>query len=182
MEVGRMPEALYGTMLAAGLIAGAYLVFVRRQGDCDTVLEVTKAHNFALSVDGDSATVSCLVPLTNRGRQDGMVVELLGEPSHPGQVPGRPRIVPFARPETANADNSWYWRALLIRRGQTVTLRMGATITFPQREADEDVLSLVDRFSGLILRVHCKTIGRRSITWRLSELAFPWETITRKAA
>jgi len=177
-----VPEALYAVGLASFLVVGAFFVFVRRQGDCDTVLVVAKASDFTLTVEEGSATVSCLVPLANRGKQDGMVVELLCEASHPGQIHGRPRIVPFARPETTSEEDGWYWRALLVRRGQVVALRMGATITFHRREPGENALSLLGRLPGLVLRVHCKTIGRRSITWRLSELVFPWEKLTRKAA
>ncbi len=177
-----MPEALYLIGLASVLAAGAVFAFVRRQGDCDAVLEVGKARDFELKFEGDSAVVSCHVPLTNRGRQDGMVVELLSEASHPGQVHGRPRITPFVHLEGTSEDEDWYWKALLLHRGETVTLRMGATVTFRKREAGQDLAVLLRGLPGLVLRVHCKTIGRRSITWRLSELVFPWEALIRKVA
>jgi len=177
-----MPEALYVIGAFSLLAVGAFLAFVRRQGDCETVLEVSKARDFDFRIEGESAVVSCLVPLTNRGRQDGMVVELLCEASHPGHVPGRPKIVPFVRLEGAPEDDDWYWRALLVHRGETVTLRMGATVTFRKRDGGQDLLTLLRALPGLTLRVHCKTIGRRSITWRLSELAFPWEGLVGRAA
>lgn len=177
-----MPEALYAIGLASVLAVGAFFAFVRRQGDCETVLEVGKARDFALRVEGDSAVASCLVPLRNKGKQDGMVVELLCEASHPGHVQGRPKIVPFAHLEGAAEDDDWYWKALLMHRGETVILKMGATVTFRRREPDQDIIALLRGLPGLVLRVHCKTIGRRSITWRLSELTFPWEGLVRKAA
>ncbi len=177
-----MPEALYAIGLAFILAVGAFLAFVRRQGDCETVLEVDKAHDFDLRLEGDSAVASCLIPLRNKGKQDGMVVELLCEAGHPGRVQGRPRIVPFAHLADAAEDDDWYWKALLLHRGETVTLKMGAAVTFRRRGPDQDLMTLLRGLPGLVLRVHCKTIGRRSITWRLSELVFPWEGLLRKAA
>ncbi len=177
-----MPEALYAIGLASALAVGAFFVFVRRQGDCDAVIDVRKARDFALKVEGDSAVLSCLVPLANKGKQDGMVVELLSEASHPGQVRGRPRIIPFVHLESLGDDDEWYWKALLLHRGETVGLRVGATITFRKRDPGEDLMALLDGLPGLVVRIHSKTIGRRSITWRLSELAFPWEALLRKAA
>lgn len=177
-----MPVMLYGLVLVFCVGVGAFYLFLRRQGDTETVLEVSKARDFSLTVEGDTATASCLVPLANKGKQDGMVVELLCEPSHPGQVPGRPRIVPFVVPAGTGEDEGWYWKALLLHRGETVVLKMGATLTFRKRDPDTDVWSLLGRLPGLVLRVHCKTIGRRSITWRLSELVFPWEEMARQAA
>lgn len=177
-----MPEALYAIGLASVLAVGAFFAFVRRQGDCETVLDVSKARDFDLTVEGDTATVSCVVPLRNKGRQDGMVVELLCEASHPGRVSGRPKIVAFAHLEGSSEDEDWYWKALLLHRGETVALKMGASVTFRKRDSGQDLDSLLHGLPGLTLRVHCKTIGRRSITWRLSELAFPWEGLLKKVA
>ncbi len=178
-----MPEVLYVVGAASFLLAGAFLVFVRRQGDADIILDVSRARDFTLkTVDSGSVVAVCLVPLTNRGKQDGMVVELLCEASHPGQVPGRPKLVPFAHLDGTSDDDAWYWKALLLPHGQTVMLRIGATLTFRKTDTDEDLGSLLRRLPGLKVRVHCKTIGRRSITWRLSELAFPWGEMLPKAA
>ncbi len=178
-----MPGFLLGIGLGLAAIAGAFYVFIRRQGDCDAVIDVAKARDFAVKVDGDEAVVSCLVPLVNKGRQDGMVVELLCEPSHPGRTPGRPKILPFCcRYEGAAADeDDWYWKALLLHRGETVVLKLGASITFRKRAPGDDVLGLLASLPGLMLRIHSKTIGRRSITWRLSELAFPLDRMVGKA-
>jgi hypothetical protein len=181
-----MPEVLYAIGLASFLAVGAFVVFVRRQGDCDAVLESARAHGFTLTRDGDSAVASCLVPLTNRGRQDGMVIELLCEACHPGHVAGRPKIVPFAHVSGSGVaedeDEGWYWKALLLHRGESVALRLGARITFRKRSPEEGLDALLGRLPGLMLRVHCKTIGRRSITWRLSELAFPWDEMVRRTS
>jgi len=173
--------AVVGSLAAA--LAGAYALYVHRQGDCDVVLEVDKVREFALRLEGEGAVVSCLVPLRNRGRQDGMVVELLVEASHPGHVPGRPKIIPFVHVAGAeDEDEGWYWKARLLRSGESVTLRLGATLTFRRRQPDEDLVSLLSRLPGVNLRVHTKSIGRRSITWRLSELALPLEGLLRRTA
>ncbi|RJQ06889.1 MAG: hypothetical protein C4551_07580 [Bacillota bacterium] len=177
-----MPLILYLIGAASFLAAGALLAYSRHSGDCETVLEVHKSHDFRVEiVDGHTAVASCVVPLANKSQVRGTVVDLRCEVRCPRRVETGLTLRPFAARQ-GEAPSGEGWRATDLAGGQSVDLVVGVVLICGGRATARHWPQYLARLSGLPLLVRVKVVGRRSIAWRLSQVAFPWEDLARKAA
>lgn len=134
------------------------------QGDCDLQLLAEQQTPPVVEYRYGGVQVCSRVPFLNRGRQKGMVIELLCRPEYWGPA-GRDLFV-ATRVNWVGLRNDGYWPAAFIEPGQTIEIEVVLGI-FGPRPAILSVLGL----PRLPLLFYYKVMGRSGIQWRVAELS-----------
>ncbi|GAB6876391.1 hypothetical protein [Thermaerobacter litoralis] len=152
----------------AGLAAGpaALALYVRRQGDADVQVDARAVSVLAVERRPGRWQVRFRLPVVNRGRQKGMLYEILVRPEFPGRWAAPVRwSVAFFWP---GVQETGYWSATLLKPGQVVPLEVELTAYGPDPVLDR--LAALDRL-GLVVRHG--VIGRSPLRWSLTEVKLP---------
>lgn len=159
--------ALTGTVgLLAGAGAAALGAFFRIQGDADVVLEPDRLELLERKRLADRLYLRCSLPLWNRGRQKGMVLEVLGRPEYLG--PCMAELMVAVRASWPERNPHGYWEAVLVDPGQRLRLVLEVEV----RGTPGALRRLLERPS-LPLVVRYAVIGRTPMRWLVDEVAVP---------
>ncbi|MCL6449846.1 MAG: hypothetical protein K6T75_00935 [Acetobacteraceae bacterium] len=160
-------EAVLGSVTGVLAAALLYAAFLSWQGDADIVLQVENAQPRNLTVSDGQARFELAVPLFNRGKQDGMVLEFLVRPGFVGQLKGRARIRAGAV-WGEDDEGSGYWRAALLRRREALPARVFLEVQLHTGDPARDRLPAA--LPRIPLAIYFEFVGRKQIEWRLAEL------------
>lgn len=166
-----MEEILAGISGVVLTAAAALGVFLRRQGDARLILHTDRAAGFRVDKveegEGESRVeISWRMPLINYGRQNGMVLEVLGQVEYPGEIYSRLEVLPRFRLQGLRRD--WYWEAVIIKKGARHVVEGSVVIRFQGSLAE-----LKEQLGRLKMVVYYKVIGRGKMTWRTGDLRIP---------
>ncbi|EKP95772.1 hypothetical protein [Thermaerobacter subterraneus] len=152
----------------AGLAAGpaALALYIRRQGDADVRVDARGVTILDTHRDAGRWQVRFRLPVVNRGRQKGMLYEILVRPEFPGRwaAPARWSVAFF----WPGVQETGYWSATLLKPGQEVPLEIELTAYGP-----EEVLDRLARLERLDLVVRHGVIGRTPLRWYLTDVHLP---------
>lgn len=153
----------------AGGLTAALAIYFWHQGDSDIVFEVKDAHAFQVKHEPFNREIycRCLIPLTNRGRQHGMVVNVFCQPMYCGKVMEKLEIVPRLRLCREPLRQNGYWEAVIIKKNTTHLAELEVKI-----RARIDLSSLVREVPRLTMLIFYQTVGRNGMQLRLAEIQF----------
>ncbi|ADU51458.1 hypothetical protein Tmar_1345 [Thermaerobacter marianensis DSM 12885] len=152
----------------AGLAAGpaALALYVRRQGDADVRCDAGAVEILEVDRSPGCWRVRFRLPVVNRGRQKGMLYEILVRPEFLGRWAAPLRwSVAFFWP---GVQETGYWSATLLKPGQVVPLEVELAAYGPAGALDR--LAALNAM-GLVVRHG--VIGRTPLRWVLTEVRLP---------
>ena len=154
-------------MLAAPAAAPVALaVYLLRQGDADVRMDPEGCRLLAAHRGPGRLHVRFRLPAVNRGRQKGMLYEILVRPEYPGR--GTTPVSWGTAVYWPGVQETGYWAAALMKPGETVPLEFEVTAL-----ASEDVLDRIVERGVLPLVIRYGVIGRSPLRWYLTEVSLP---------
>jgi hypothetical protein len=164
-----MFEFLLAACGLAGSLAAALTVFFRCQGDCCISLEAEAAREFSytLSAGGRELLCRCQIPLTNHGRQQGMLLNVFCQVQYFGKVMDQLAIVSYLRLLRHPRREDGYWEAVIIKKESTHMAELVLKL-----RSEQEILQLLPELPRLDVLVHYQTVGRSGIQWRVAEVSF----------
>lgn len=152
----------------AGLAAApaGLAAYLRRQGDADVRCEAGAVEVLGIQRRPGCWLVRFRLPMVNRGRQKGMLYEILIRPEFLGRwaAPLRWSVALF----WPGVQETGYWSAALLEPAQVVPLEVELAAFGPDDVIDR--LSQLEEL-GLVVRHGC--IGRTPLRWVLTEVRLP---------
>ena len=152
----------------AGLAAApaGLAAYLRRQGDADVRCEAGAVEVLGIQRRPGCWLVRFRLPMVNRGRQKGMLYEILIRPEFLGRwaAPLRWSVALF----WPGVQETGYWSAALLKPGQAVPLEVELAAFGP-----DDVIDRLSDLEELVLVVRHGCIGRTPLRWALTEVRLP---------
>lgn len=164
-----MSEFLLALSIFAGTLTAALAGYFWYQGDSDIVFETQSTRDFKIEHNPSKQEVycRCLIPLANRGRQNGMIINVFCQPMYCGRIMERLEILPCLRLYQEPLRKNGYWEAVIIKKNTTHLTEMSVKIRY-----NTDFNYLLKEVPCLTVVIHYQTIGRSGIQWRLAEIKF----------
>lgn len=161
--------ALVLGVLTTGILAvNGYFKF---QGDANITLIPEDMKNVSLQKKDGQYHLSFELPLINKGKQNGMLMEIFAQPAYLGKIMEKVVVVPRFRLKT-NMRPDWYWEAVIIKKNTAHILEGSVIIQFIGESGN-----LIDELPKFTLVLHTKTIGRTPIQLSVTELNFDLKEI-----
>ncbi len=158
------------SLFGAGGALGALATFAKLQGDCEILLETEAAHGFRVELLEEKREIccSCLVPLVNRGRQQGMVLNVFCRPEYWGKIMEKLEVSSYLKLAGEAGRKDTYWEALILKKGARLLTEL--TLRIRSEVELAEVLREVPRAA---VAVYYQVTGRTGMRWHLAELSFP---------
>lgn len=163
-----MIEFLLATLGFAGTVTAALATYFRFQGDCKIYLETEAARDFSLThhPGEEGILCRCTIPVTNGGKQQGMLLNVFCQPMYCGKIMEQLEIIPSFR-LLREPYRHGYWEAVIVKKQTTMMAELELKIRY-QGEL-EKIIKEVPRLSILI---HYQAVGRSGFQWRVAEVKF----------
>jgi len=153
----------------AGSLTVALALFFWYQGDSEIVFKTEAAHTFQVKHEPLKREIycRCLIPLTNQGRQHGMVINVFCQPMYYGKIMEKLEMIPRLRLCREPLRKNGYWEAVIIKKKTTHLTELEVKI-----RAQIDLKSLVKEVPRLTVLIYYQTVGRNGIQLQLAEIQF----------
>lgn len=170
-------EFIIAALAFAGTLTGALAVYLLYSGDSEIVFETDAIRDSSVVLNPSAREIRCrcLVPLTNRGRQQGMVVNVFCQPMYYGKIMERLEILPRLRPLRQPMRETGYWEAVIIKKNISIPVEMELIIKY-QTELNE----LIREIPWLTVIIYYQVIGKSGIRWQLAETRFNLKKLQSK--
>lgn len=146
------------------LLAGAAVV--RWQGDCEIHLADREARAVWFGEGGGSLRARFRAEFVNRGRQNGMILDVWVRTEHLGRLMEKVIICPRLASLAGRDRPDGYWEALIVEKGKRCPFEMDLLFYGPS-----SALAELRRRKEIPLVFHHKTVGRNGLRVQLSELS-----------
>ncbi len=155
--------------LAALMASGSMLLwgYFSLQGDCDIVVHRHELAELTVSATDSRVRLRFMVPVSNQGRQKGMLVEFMCRPEFPGKFFRELEVATKVYSPIRRADG--YWEAVLMEKGQTLPAVFEVSLSGPRQ-----ALRQLHDLPHLDFVVHYQVIGRAGMRWHTAELRVPF--------
>ncbi|HBG22159.1 MAG: hypothetical protein PHX16_06285 [Syntrophaceticus sp.] len=159
----------------AGTISAALAVYYWHLGNHNILLDTAAAYEFVVRHDipRNEITCSCLIPLSNKGEQQGMINNVFCQPVYCGKIMDELTIsshLCLVEDEMKDEmrENS-YWKSLILKRNDHFDTKLVVKI----HNSSIDIASLVQELDHIQMLIYYQVVGRKGIQWRLAELSVP---------
>lgn len=162
-------EFILAGLAFSGTLSAALAAYFWYQGNSAITFDTDAAQETSIIADHQAREISCrcLLPLTNRGRQQGMVLNVFCMPMHYGrimdQLDVQARLRLLREPLRANA----YWEAIIVQKEAAYLTELEVTIR-SQLALD----AVIREIPWLTILIYYQVVDRRDLKWRLSEIRF----------
>ncbi len=162
-------EFLLAALVCLGTLTAAMAVYFKYQGDCDILFDTQAVRNQQVSKQMLQRTIycHCLIPMVNRGRQNGMVINVFCQPMYYGKIMEQLEIAARMRLLDAPLRQNGYWEAVISKKKTTQLAELAVTI-----RSHADLRTVIREIPCLQVIVYYQVVGRDGIQWRLAEARF----------
>lgn len=160
----------------AGTISAALAVYYWHLGNHNIILDSAAASEFIVehNIPQNKITCYCLIPLSNKGEQQGMVNNVFCQPVYCGKIMDELTIsshLYLVRKEKDEIQESSYWKSLILKKNAHFDTKLVVNI----QNSSISLASLVQELDRIQLLIYYQVVGRKGIQWRLAELSVPLE-------
>lgn len=172
-----LAEFLIAALAFAGTLAGALTLYLINSGSSDIVFETGAGRESSVTLNRMEKEIRCrcLIPLTNRGRHQGMVVNVFCQPMHYGKIMEKLETNARLRPLRQPKKETDYWEAIILKRGTSIPVELELTIKY--RAELHEVIREIPWFTVII---YYQVIDKRGIRWQLAETRFHLQKLQSK--
>jgi hypothetical protein len=162
-------EFILAGLACLGTMAAGLAVYFRCQGDSEIVFDTAAARDSRVTKNMLQRVIRCrcLIPLSNLGRQNGMVINVFCQPMYYGKIMEQLDITARLRLLTSPLRHNNYWEAVIIKKHTTQLAELEVTI-----RSQADLARVVREIPRLKVIIYYQVVGRDGIQWRLSEAHF----------
>jgi hypothetical protein len=162
-------EFILAGLACLGTLAASLAVFFHYQGDSEITFDAASARDSRVTKNMLQRTIRCrcLISLANRGRQNGMVINVFCQPMYYGKIMEQLDITARLRLLDAPARRNGYWEAVIVKKNSTHLVELEVTI-----RSQVDLPCLTREIPSLKVIIYYQVVGRDGIQWHLSEARF----------
>ncbi|HHV35269.1 MAG TPA: hypothetical protein GXX59_06780 [Syntrophomonadaceae bacterium] len=161
---------LVAFIACASTLSAALAAYYWRLGNHNILLDTAAAHEFIVQhhVSGSEIDCSCLIPLSNKGEQQGMVNNVFCQPVHCGKIMNDLEISSHLRLVRDNMRKNGYWESLILKKNDYFITELAVKI-----RSRINISSLIREVPCMKMIIYYQVIGRKGIQWRLAEISIP---------
>ncbi len=161
-------EFILAALACIGTLTATLAVYFRYQGDSEIVFDAKAARDYRVTKNMLQRTIRCrcLIPLANRGRQNGMVINVFCQPMYYGKIMEQLEITAKLRPMDAPVRNG-YWEAVIVKKKTASLTELEVAIY-----SKADLHIVAREIPRLKVIIYYQVVGRDGIQWHLSEAQF----------
>jgi hypothetical protein len=162
-------EFILAALACLGTLAASLAVFFHYQGDSEIIFDTTATRDSRVIKNMLQRTIRCrcLIPLANRGRQNGMVINVFCQPMYYGKIMEQLDITARLRLLEAPARRNAYWEAVIVKKNSAQLVELEVTV-----RSQVDLLRVAREIPSLKTIIYYQVVGRDGIQWHLSEARF----------
>ena len=162
-------EFILAALACLGTLAASLAVYFHYQGDSEIAFDTVAARDSRVTKNMPQRTIRCrcLIPLANRGRQNGMVINVFCQPMYYGKIMERLDITARLRLLEAPARRNDYWEAVIVKKNTVRLVELEVTV-----HSQVDLFSVTREIPCLKVIIYYQVVGRDGIQWRLAEAQF----------
>ncbi|MGB4504843.1 MAG: hypothetical protein WBI44_08105 [Syntrophaceticus sp.] len=163
-------ELLVAFLACAGTLSAALAVYYWRLGNHDILLDTAAAYDFNVQHDHARGEIhcSCLIPLINKGEQQGMVNNVFCQPVYCGKIMNDIEIKSYLCLVTNNTRKKSYWESLILKKGDNFITELNVIIS-----SNINISTLISVVPQMKIAIYYQVVGRKGIQWRLAEISIP---------
>ncbi|MDN5365943.1 MAG: hypothetical protein PWP44_1146 [Thermacetogenium sp.] len=160
---------LIALLACAGTLSAALAVYYRQVGNHNILFETPKARDVEVKHDIPAREIRCrcLIPLTNRGKQQGMVNNVFCQPVYCGKIMKELEILPRIRLLREKLRENGYWESMLLKSSDSMLTELEVVI-----RSRLELPLVVREVPRLTILIYYQVVGRKGIDWRLAEISF----------
>ncbi len=164
-----LTEFIVAALAFAGTLTGALAAYFWYQGDSEILFETDAVRDVSVVMNAANREIHCrcLIPLTNRGRQQGMVVNVFCQPMYYGKIMEKLEILPRLRLLRQPMRESGYWEAVIIKKNTSQLVELELTI-----RSHTDLNDVIREIPWLTVIIHYQVVSKSGISWHLAETRF----------
>lgn len=162
-------EFILAALACMGTLSATLAVYFRYQGDSEILFDTRAAREYRVTKNMLQRVIRCrcLIPLANRGRQNGMVINVFCQPMYYGKIMEQLDITARLRLlDTPPRQNS-YWEAVIIKKNAAHLVELEVAI-----RSQADLFRVTREIPSLKVIIYYQVVGRDGIQWHLSEAQF----------
>jgi hypothetical protein len=162
-------EFILATLACLGTLAATLAVYFRYQGDSEIIFNTGAARDSRVTKNMPQRIIHCrcLIPLANRGRQNGMVINVFCQPMYYGKIMEQLEVSARLRLLDAPARRNGYWDAVIVKKNTTRLVELETII-----RSQVDLFRVAREIPCLKVIIYYQVVGRDGIQWHLSEAQF----------
>ncbi len=162
-------EFILAVLACMGTLTATLAVYFYYQGDSDIIFDTPAARDWRISKNMLQQIIRCrcLIPLSNRGRQNGMVINVFGQPMYYGKIMEQLEIAVRLRLLDAPPRQNSYWEAIIVKKHTSRLVELELTI-----RTQANLRRIIREIPRLNAIIYYQVVGRDGIQWRLAEVQF----------
>lgn len=162
-------EFILAALACLGTLAASLAVYFHYQGDSEIIFDAAASRDSRVTKNMLQRIIRCrcLIPLSNRGRQSGMVINVFCQPMYYGKIMEQLDIAARLRLLDTPARRNDYWEAVIIKKGTVRLAELEVTV-----RSQIDLPKVAREIPSLRVIIYYQVVGRDGIQWRLSEARF----------
>ena len=162
-------EFILAALACLGTLAASLAVFFHYQGDSEIAFDTAAARDSRVTKNMPQRTIRCrcLIPLANRGRQNGTVINAFCQPMYYGKIMEQLDITARLRLLEAPVRRNGYWEAVIVKKNTAHLVELEVTI-----RSQVDLHRLAREIPSLKAIIYYQVVGRDGIQWHLSDARF----------
>lgn len=160
---------LVAALACAGSLSAALAVYYWQLGNNNILLDTASAREIEVRHHHSSQEIycSCLIPLSNRGEQQGMVNNIFCQPVYCGKIMKELEIIPAIRLVRKNLKEEWYWESLILKRNDCYLTELCVKI-----RSQIELPLVIKEVPRLTVLIYYQVVGRKGLKWKLAEISF----------
>ncbi len=161
---------MVAVIACAGTLSAALTFYYLHLGDNNILLETTATYDLVVQYDlpGREIHCRCLIPLSNKGKQQGMVNNVFCQPVYCGKVMKKLEIISHLHLTREPSRENGYWESLILKTNDYFITELEVVI-----RSQVPIPSLLQEVPRLTILIYYQVVGRKGIQWRLAELPLP---------
>jgi len=168
---------LVAFITCAGAVSAALAVYYLSSGNHNILLDTEGARQFAVQSDhaGREICCSCLLPLANKGEQQGMVNNVFCQPVYGGKIMNDLEIRAHLRLAAEEKGENSYWKSVILKKNDCLTTELKLVV-----RSRVDLSALLGALPRVKVLIYYQVVGRKGIEWKLAEITMPLERKQKK--
>ena len=162
-------EFILAVLACVGTLSATLAVYFRYQGDSEILFDTKATQDYRVTKNVLQRVIRChcLIPLANRGRQNGMVINVFCQPMYYGKIMEQLDITARLRLLDAPPRQNSYWEAVIVKKNTAHLVELEVTI-----RSQADLFRVAREIPSLKVIIYYQVVGRDGIQWHLSEAKF----------
>lgn len=160
---------LIAMLACAGALSAALAVYYWQLGNNNILFETASARDIEVkhNISAREIYCRCLIPLSNKGEQQGMVNNVFCQPVYCGKIMKDLEILPRIRLVRGKLRENGYWESLLLKRNDRFLTELEVIIS-----SQLEIPFIIKEVPRLTILIYYQVVGRKGIDWRLAEMSF----------